>query len=785
VSEPPGFFATCPKGLAGLLATELTDLGANDIKETVAGVAFAGSLETAYRTCLWSRLASRILMTLSVVPATDAAALYAGVHDMPWEQHLGADGTLAVDFTGTSEQIAHTLFGAQKVKDAVVDRFRERTGQRPSVDLRNPDLRINVHLAGNAARVSLDLSGESLHKRGYRDESVEAPLKENLAAALLIRAGWPAIAAAGGPLLDPMCGSGSIAIEAALIAGDIAPGLLRESFGFLRWPRHDAGLWERLLAETRARREAGGRRFPTIVGTDHDPAAVRAALANVARAGLTGLIHIEKRELADAVPPKSRSGAPGLVATNPPYGQRLGSETELRALYETIGAVLRERFEGWKAALLTGNPGLALRVGIRAKKAYTLFNGALECRLFIIDVIPERFMHASKPKAPTPAADAGSSPVGAVGSAATSGEIAESIANRLRKNLRTLGSWARREGISCYRLYDADMPEYAVAVDVYRVDGETPSTPPLPKGGQGQVRNPPGRPVPEWGTGHAPVTEPAAREKPGTLWAVVQEYEAPKTVDPEKARMRLADAVATVGAALALPPERVVLKIRRQRRGREQHEKLGEEREFHRVEEGGLAFQVNFADYLDTGLFLDTRPVRALLRTLAAKKNFLNLFCYTGTATVCAAAGGARSTVSVDLSQTYLGWAQRNLRLNGFGGREHELVRADCREWVRRERRRFGLIYLDPPAFSTSNAMRGTLDIQRDHVPLILDSAQLLEPGGTLIFCTNLRRFKLAAAAMPALLFEDITRATIPKDFAGNPRIHACWTVRHGSEETP
>ena len=201
-------------------------------------------------------------MTVSVVPAADAAALYAGVHDLPWEQHLGADGTLAVDFTGTSEQITHTLFGAQKVKDAVVDRFRERDGRRPSVDLRNPDLRINVHLAGAEARVSLDLSGESLHKRGYRDESVEAPLKENLAAAVLIRAGWPAIAAAGGPLLDPMCGSGTIAIEAALIAGDIAPGLLRASFGFLRWPRHDAALWERLLAEARARREAGLRRLP-------------------------------------------------------------------------------------------------------------------------------------------------------------------------------------------------------------------------------------------------------------------------------------------------------------------------------------------------------------------------------------------------------------------------------------------------------------------------------------------------------------------------------------------
>jgi 23S rRNA (guanine2445-N2)-methyltransferase / 23S rRNA (guanine2069-N7)-methyltransferase len=760
VSEPVGIFATCPKGIEGLLLAELTGFGATGIKETVAGVAFSGSLETAYRACLWSRLASRVLMTLSVVPAADASSLYAGVHGIPWERHLDAGGTLAVDFTGTSEQIANTLFGAQKVKDAIVDRLRERDGRRPSVDLRSPDLRINVHLAGAEARVSLDLSGESLHKRGYRDETVEAPLKENLAAAILIRAGWPAIAAAGGPLIDPMCGSGSLAIEAALIAGDIAPGLLRESFGFQRWPHHDGALWERLLAEARARSAAGRRRFPAIVGTDRDPSAVRAALANVARAGLTGRIHVEKRELADAVPPKSRTGAAGLVATNPPYGQRLGSETELRPLYETIGAVLRERFVGWKAALFTGNPGLALRIGIRARKSYTLFNGALECRLFIMDVTPERFMRASQPKAPAAGPGEANAHPGAV-AAAPAGEFAESLANRLRKNLRTLGSWARRAGISCYRLYDADMPEYAVAVDLYRVAAEPP----------------PGGP--------AAADAPPLPGGPGDLWAVVQEYEAPKTVDPEKARTRLADAVATVGITLELPRERVVLKIRRQRRGREQHEKLAEKRQFHRVDEGGLVYQVNFTDYLDTGLFLDTRPVRALLRALAAGKDFLNLFCYTGSATVAAAAGGARSTVSVDLSQTYLDWAQRNLRLNGFGGLAHELVRADCREWLRRERRRFGLIYLDPPAFSTSNAMRGTLDIQRDHVPLILDAAQLLEPGGTLVFCTNLRRSKLDAAALPALAFEDITRATIPKDFAGNPRIHACWTVRgRTAEET-
>ncbi|HWR96800.1 MAG TPA: bifunctional 23S rRNA (guanine(2069)-N(7))-methyltransferase RlmK/23S rRNA (guanine(2445)-N(2))-methyltransferase RlmL, partial [Candidatus Methanoperedens sp.] len=535
----------------------------------------------------------------------------------------------------------------------------------------------------------------------------------------------PAIAAAGGPLLDPMCGSGTLPIEAALIAGDVAPGLLREAFGFSRWPGHVPRLWERLVADARERRGLGLRRLPAIVGTDRDAAAVRAALANAAQAGLAKHLHLEKRELADAAPPRSRRGAPGLVAINPPYGERLGTEGELRPLYEAIGGVLRERFVGWRAALCTGNPGLALRVGIRAVKSHTLYNGAIECRLFLIDVAPERFMRRSRAAAPL----AGALPEGAV---------AEAFGNRLRKNLRTLGAWARREGISCYRLYDADMPEYAVAVDAYRLrDG-------------------------------------------GETWAVVQEYEAPKTVEPDKARARLADALATIPEVLAIPPERVVLKVRRRRAQGEQYEKLADERHFRIVAEAGLALEVNFTDYLDTGLFLDTRPVRALLRSLAAGKSFLNLFCYTGTATVAAAAGGARATVSVDLSQTYLDWARRNLRLNGFGGRAHELVRADAREWLRSARRRFDLIYLDPPAFSTSNAMRGTLDIQRDHVPLLLDAARLLEPGGTLVFCTNLRRFKLDTAAMPALAFEEISRRTMPRDFAGNPRIHAAWIVRHG-----
>jgi 23S rRNA (guanine2445-N2)-methyltransferase / 23S rRNA (guanine2069-N7)-methyltransferase len=722
------FFATVPKGMETLLADELVALGASQVKTVTAGASFNGPLSLAYRVCLWSRTASRVLLPLAVFPAPTPEALYQGILSIDWGSHLAPDGTLAVNFSSTRSTITHTQFGAQKVKDAVVDQFRDRTGRRPSVDLAQPDLRINVHLDREEAVVRLDLAGESLHRRGYRGESVAAPLKENLAAAILLRGGWPAVASAGGSLLDPMCGSATLPLEAALMAGDIAPGLLRTSFGFLRWPHHDARAWETLLAEARDRREAGLRRMPAIVGYDADPAAVRAAHANVRKAGLTAFIHIEKRHLSLAEPPRSKSGAPGLLVANPPYGERLGSEEELRPLYEELGRVLKERFTGWKAAVFSGNPGLVMRLGIRARRRYTLYNGAIECRLFTFLVEPDRFMHPSR----------GETQATAAAQARELGPGALMLANRLRKDLKSIGGWARREKIDCYRLYDADLPEYAAAVDLYR------------------------------------------EEEPEGLFAIVQEYEAPATIDPDKARLRLAEILETVTAVLDLPPDRVILKVRRRQRGRAQYEKMADEGRFHAVREGESTFLVNITDYLDTGLFLDHRLTRALIRSLAADRRFLNLFCYTGTATVAAASGGAAATVSVDLSNTYLEWARRNLAHNGFAGREHEFVRSDCLEWLRHERRKYGLIFLDPPTFSSSKRMENTLDVQRDHPALIKAAARLLEPEGLLLFSTNSRKFKLDHEALSEFSLEEITKKTIPRDFERNPRIHACWLIRPG-----
>jgi len=713
-------FATAPRGMETLLADELRALGAANVKETRAGVAFEGEPALAYRICLWSRIANRVLLPLLHFPAASPEALYDGVRSIDWRDHLGPDSTLAVDFHTSHSTITHSHYGALKVKDAIVDQLREHEGRRPSVATDEPDVRINVYLNANEATLSIDLSGESLHRRGYRVDTVAAPLKENLAAAILLRAQWPTIAKDGGALVDLMCGSGTLLIEAALMASDTAPGLNRSYYGFLRWHGHDADIWSVLMEEAQARHAAGIKGLPPIRGYDRDPAAVRAALANVEHAGLSGCIHVERREIADCR--SEHGGHAGLVVANPPYGERLGEESELPGLYRALGAAFRRCYEGWRGAVFTGNPELGKVMGLRARRMHVLFNGAIECKLlhfevqprwYVVDRTPAERVIAQAPAALTPGA--------------------EMFANRLRKNRKQLGKWAEQEQLCCYRLYDADMPEYALAIDLYR----------------GTER-----------------------------WAHVQEYAAPKSVDPAKAQERLAEAMSALPATLELPPENIFLKVRQRQKGSAQYERLGAQGEFHEVVEDGLRLLVNFTDYLDTGLFLDHRLTRRMLREHARGKRFLNLFGYTGTATVHAAAGGARATTTVDLSHTYLDWARRNLALNGFEGRNHELIHADVFGWLEDEtQRRYGLIFLDPPTFSNSKRMQGTLDIQRDHVALINAAAGLLEPGGILVFSNNFRRFRLDQAALASFEIEDLTAATIPRDFARNPRIHHCFRL--------
>jgi 23S rRNA (guanine2445-N2)-methyltransferase / 23S rRNA (guanine2069-N7)-methyltransferase len=709
--------ATAPVGAASVLAEELAQVGAEDIRERSHDVKFQGTLEVGYRACLWSRTATRVLLSLGSIDATSSKSIYEAVKRMDWREHLAPGATLACDCSGGNESIRHTIYGSQLLKDAICDSLREATGERPNIQPERPDVLLHLHVESSAtALVSLDFSGESLHRRGYRSEGGRAPLKENVAAAVLLRAGWPQIAAEGGTLLDPMCGSGTFLTEGALIAADAAPALDRPYFGFLKWRGHDAGLWERLRAEAVARRAARVARR-CILGSDIDSEAVRMAIDNAGQAGVAEWLHIEKRALSEVSRPKGESG---LVVANPPYGERIGAESGLPALYSELGSVLREHFQGWQAAILTGNPPLARNLGIYAKRTHRFFNGSIECRLLRFDL--------NEASAQRPAEE--------VRADWSSRPGAQMFANRLRKNLQRMDPWAQREHIDCFRVYDADMPEYAFAIDLY---GREPRH------------------------------------------VYVQEYAPPKSVNQESARERRREALAVLPEVLAVPPAQVHSRVRKPQKGAEQYEKRDSAAERQAVAEGGLKFWVNFRDYLDTGLFLDHRIMRGMLRSWAKGADFLNLFCYTGSATVYAAAGGARSTTSVDLSNTYLDWAHENLLLNGFREGNHELYRADCLAWLEQQEPRgprFDLIFLDPPTFSNSKRMEGVLDVQRDHVGMIRRSMKLLRPSGRLVFSTNYTRFKLDSHELADLAVEDVSAATIPKDFERHARIHKCFVVR-------
>lgn len=734
------FFVTCPKGIEGLLLDELTALGAESPRETVAGVSLRGSLELGYRICLWSRLANRVLLVLNRFAVTDAQALYDGVAAVDWTAHMAADATLSVDFGGILPGVDNTHFGALKVKDAIVDQLRQADGSRPGVDRQNPDLRINVHCRSGEAQLALDLSGHSLHQRGYRLQQGAAPLKENLAAAILIRAGWPQLAAQGCALADPMCGSGTFLVEAAMMATDMAPNLQRERFGFSRWLQHQPKIWDALLADARQRAEAGLSRDPLwIRGYEADPRLLQPVRNNIQRAGLTSWVKVYQGELATFEPHPDR-GQAGLIVCNPPYGERLGEEASLVYLYQKLGEVLRERCTGWQAAIFTGNPDLGKRMGIRSHKQYSLFNGALPCKLLMMDLQPERYVtgasggtSAAQPRSqssgdPQTGAPREPAAVAEPAGAARLSESAQMFANRLKKNLKNLGKWARQQGISCYRVYDADMPEFAVAIDLY------------------------------------------------DDWAHVQEYQAPESISEDKARSRLQDVLVALPEVLGIPASHVVLKQRLRQSGSKQYQRMDRKGEFLTVREGQVRLLVNLTDYLDTGVFLDHRPLRLRLAAEARGKRFLNLFCYTASATVHAAVGGARSTTSVDLSKTYLDWARRNLSLNGLSDL-HKLVHGDVMQWLEEDRGEYDLIFIDPPTFSNSKRLEDVFDVQRDHTHLIEMAMARLAPGGTLYFSNNFRRFRLDRALEEKYQVSDISAQTLDRDFQRNTRIHRTWSI--------
>lgn len=720
------FFVTVASGLESVLEAELRQLGLADLKAVGAGVYVTGPLEAAYRVCLWSRVATRVLLPLATFPAGSPEQLYREVGKINWSKHMDVHDTLAVDFFSANSAITHTRYGALKVKDAIVDQFRDLCGERPSVARDTPSLRINVYVFRDKARLALDLAGQSLHRRGYRQDASTAPLKENLAAALLYAMDWPAMAARGASFCDPMCGSGTLSIEAGLMAADIAPQATRDYFGFLGWKGHQPAVWEKLQAEASARKRAGFQALQSrLIGADISGRAIHNAKDNCARAGLGDVLELHAADVA--VAQYAKDVPVGLVLSNPPYGVRLENTGGLGKLYTTLGRALKTHFAGWTVGIFSGSADLVHRMRLPSKAVLRCANGGIDCRLMQMAV------PADAPSAPRQRGEAGSETDAQAGAAM--------FANRLRKNVKALKKWAAAEGVGCYRVYDADLPEYAVAVDIYESDRR---------------------------------------------YVQVQEYRAPARIDKDVAQARLNALLGEIPAVLGCDADAIRLRQRQRQPGAQQYEKLQNfhdaGQDTHIIEENGCRFEVNLSDYLDTGIFADHRKIRRWIAREAPGKRFLNLFAYTGTATVQAAVAGATSTTTVDLSNNYLAWAERNLALNVPNPPpEHSFVRADCLAWLREQTERgcYDLILLDPPTFSNSKAMDQDWDVQRDHVAVIRQAMRLLSAEGLLIFSNNFRQFRLDAKKLDRYRIENRTRDSIPRDFARSAHIHQCYFMRH------
>lgn len=726
------FFATSPKGLSELLREELATFGAENLKVQPTGVTFEGDLEVGYRACLWSRLANRLYRIVLEVQLDNQEDLTHQVAQIDWRQHLIAGGRFAVSFSGQGIGITHSHYGALKVKDGIVDFFQDKGLGRPSVDTEDPDLRVHAHLNRNELTLSIDLVGYSLHQRGYREgQQVTAPLKENVAAAILMRAQWPKIAEAGGCLYDPMCGSGTFLIEGAMMASDCAPGLFKAEHMLLNRCRgHKPDLWKSLVAEAETRESEGLRNLPELYGSDISHRSLDIARDAIFQAGYDDVIDIKQMSIEQG----RRWGdwSSGLVVCNPPYGERLSDEETVKQTYQQLGNYLKSEFEGWQAAVLTCNTELGLYLGIKAKRSHDFYNGAMACRLFRFDVDEQWFREPALEISTDLAEQVQRHFPDLVDT-----ENARMVANRIRKNLKSLKSWVKKESILAYRVYDSDIPEYALAIDVYE-------------------------------------TEEIGRQ------VVVAEYAPPKTVNAAKAKKRLYEAVSVLPEVFEVSAEAIHFKVRERQKGKAQYERLDEQKHYFTFTENQTRLRVNFTDYLDTGVFLDHRSVRQKVAELSRGKSLLNLFCYTATATAEAAVMGCKSSLSIDMSKTYLYWAQHNFMCNDINQKSHQLLQENVLEWLDKQAeqptKRFDVIFIDPPSFSTSKRMEGTLDIQRDHVDILRKTLQLLSEGGKLIFSNNLRKFKLDSAAFESdWQIEDITMSTLPQDFKRNPKIHQAW----------
>jgi len=732
---PIELIATCAFGLEAVVRRELDQLGYQAKVVQPGRLLFAADTYAICRCNIQLRSAERLLVCIGRFRAEDFGVLFDQVREREWDRWIPSDGAVLVNGKSIKSQLSSVPACQRIVKKAIVEQLRAAhdVAELPES---GTGYRAEVALLNDEATLTLDTSGTGLHKRGYRPLTGRAPLRETMAAALIQLSHWNSDRS----LIDPFCGTGTIVIEAALIGRKIAPGLRRE-FASESWPQIGEDQWELAREEARAAilPTLGGR----ILGTDVSAPDLRMARHHAAIAGVGEDIHFQQREFAELTSKREY----GCVICNPPYGHRIGEQHEVAELYKTFPIVLR-RLPTWSHFIFTAHPLFEQVAGQKADRRRKLYNGRIECQYFqyhgpkpprLADSTGGLDQRTDAPVKIETAEEPGSLQPTLVpvfgGLDADAARQASEFRSRLMKRARHLRRWPGR-GITCYRLYERDIPEVPLVVDRY----------------EDRLH--------------------------------IAEFSRPHERTPAQHADWLDLMRKTAADVMEIHPSNVFMKFRDRQRGTSQYERRGSDSHEFVVAEGGLKFKVNLSDYLDTGLFLDHRVTRGMVRSEAKGKRVLNLFGYTGSFTVYAADGGAESTVTVDTSKTYLAWTEENLRVNGFGtgqpgqARRHRQVLSDGITYLRdlHPDVQFDLAVVDPPTFSNKKDRDHDWNVQKDHVLLLTQLHRHMSPGGVVFFSTNFRRFKLAEEEMSAYEIREVSRQTVPEDFR-NRRIHRCWRM--------
>ncbi|ANZ22568.1 23S rRNA methyltransferase [Buchnera aphidicola (Diuraphis noxia)] len=695
-------FASTNFGTEKLLEKELLDLGVRNLNVKYGGIYYEANDALLYESLIWSRIASRIFLCIKTFRIKNVKDLYQNIYNIYWHKIFHLNNTFIINFKGTNHIIRSSLFGALIVKDAIVDQFKEKYSFRPNVNLINPDIRIKVLMTNvNMINVMLDLSGEALHKRGYRKFCNLTPIKENLGAAIILNSEWNK----NTPMIDPMCGSGTLLIEAAMIFYDKAPGLTRKKWGFKFWKKYNKTLWENIVNVAEKRFEKGLKKDSAnyFIGYDNNANIINKAKENAFNAGFAGIIKFFKKNISDLRNIHDKKNT-GILLSNLPYGQREKTESQLVALYLQLGVTSKKYFKNWQLSVLSSSCFLLNFLQMQTQKEYFLKNGTLNCiqknyQIFLEHVVIENHEYQ----------------------------------NRLAKNFQKLKKWAQKENIECFRVYNADLPNYKIIVDVYQ------------------------------------------------KWIIIQEYKAPKIINCKKSHKRLCDAIYYTKEILSIDINNIILKTRQKNKNKTQYQKLFDKKNFIEIKEFHAKFLVNLTDYLDTGLFLEKRLIRKLIGIMSKDKDFLNLFSYTGTATVYAGLGQAKSTTSVDISNTYIKWAIKNMSINNLTHFKHNFIVTDCLKWIKKTEKTFDLIFINPPTFSNSKKMNKSFELKKDYFDVINNVRKILRKNGSIIFSSSTHNFKINLDELNKikLYAKNITKKVTCKDYINNSKVYHSWIIKH------